>query len=240
MSITTRSDKQPKHQLITAKLRREIAVTHRPGDFLSTELELAERFQVNRHTVRRALDALVDEGILLRQQGRGTVVLHPPIDYTIGQRTRFTENIQQLGRHPTTRVLGRRRIQAEGGVASRLEVEPGTPVVHLETLREVDGVPVCLAGHFLPVDPYEPLLREYRGGSLHELIKHLFKVEIVRDDSVISAALPIGDDALHLKMSPRHPLLRIKSVNRNKRTQVVAEYTLTRCRSDSMQIKVMP
>src|SRR3546814_943740 len=65
---------------------------YEPGQRLPTEAELAERFSVNRHTVRRGIAFLEQEGVLRVEQGRGTFVQERMVDYRLGKRTRFTEN----------------------------------------------------------------------------------------------------------------------------------------------------
>ena len=66
-----------------------------PGRQLPTEAELAERFGVNRHTVRRGIAFLEQEGLLRVEQGRGTFVQERMVDYRLGKRTCLTENIEQ-------------------------------------------------------------------------------------------------------------------------------------------------
>src|SRR3546814_5753912 len=71
---------------------------YEPGQRPPTEAELAERFSVNRHTVRRGIAFLEQEGVLRVEQGRGTFVQERMVDYRLGKRTRFTENIQKQSR----------------------------------------------------------------------------------------------------------------------------------------------
>src|SRR5580704_3210773 len=79
---------------IEERLQAEIAGgAVMPGARLPTEHDLAARFQVNRHTVRRALAGLVQRGLVRVEQGRGAFVQEDVIDYALGKRTRFTENI---------------------------------------------------------------------------------------------------------------------------------------------------
>src|SRR3546814_10999216 len=68
---------------------------YEPGQRLPTEAELAARFSVNRHTVRRGIAFLEQEGVLRVEQGRGTFVQERMVDYRLGKRTRFTENHQK-------------------------------------------------------------------------------------------------------------------------------------------------
>ncbi|MEI9982414.1 MAG: GntR family transcriptional regulator [Aliidongia sp.] len=79
---------------IDQSLSREIAAGDwQPGERLPTEQALAARFQVNRHTIRRAIQSMVQRGLLRVEHGRGHFIQEGVIDYVVGKRTRFSENI---------------------------------------------------------------------------------------------------------------------------------------------------
>ena len=89
-----------------------------PGQKLPTEAELAERFAVNRHTVRRGIAFLEQEGVIRVEQGRGTFVQERMVDYRLGKRTRFTENIQAQSRIPSGELVRAMVLPADVNVAS--------------------------------------------------------------------------------------------------------------------------
>ncbi|MCC6574931.1 MAG: phosphonate metabolism transcriptional regulator PhnF [Planctomycetes bacterium] len=230
---------EPIYRAISRRLEQEIRAAYRPGDQLPAEHELAERFSVNRHTVRRAVEILLDSGLLLRQRGRGTFVAQAPIDISIAPRTRLTETLESQGLIADCRVLKRQVLRAVGGVASRLELEEGDEVLWLETLRLADGIPLCLIGHFLPVARF-PALLEYTSGSLHAFIEKSCGFTPRRKFSLVTAATAEPSDAAHLLMAPGQPVLRVKSVNIHPHTGLPVEYGLTRFRADLMQVRVEP
>ncbi|MEM9882395.1 MAG: phosphonate metabolism transcriptional regulator PhnF [Planctomycetota bacterium] len=232
--------KQARYETIAAVLREEVVGKHKPGDFLETESNLAERFGVNRHTIRRAIDELVAEDLVWRQQGRGTLVLQPPMDYQIHSQTRFTETVTSLGHQARSIVIGRRMTGASEGVARWLRIELLSRVVQLDALRLVNDQPVLLTTHFLAANPYEPLYLEYDGGSLHGALRETFGVELKRMESLITARLPLDEDAVALRLSPRQPILRVKSLNVEVNTGQPVEYVISRFRADSVQLKVEP
>jgi len=141
----------PIYRQIRDLLVTEIRDLYKSGDTLPPESELAERFGVNRHTLRRAVDELVADGLVERYHGKGVFVLEPAINYAIGSTTRFTENLQSTGHVATSRALRKLVIPARGGVASRLQVPEGEEVIFIETLRNVEGKPFCVISHFLPL-----------------------------------------------------------------------------------------
>lgn len=221
-------------------LGAEIRDFHRGGDMLPSEGALAERFGVNRHTVRRAVEELIASGSVERIHGRGIFVLEPAISYAIGSVTRFTENLEAQGHKTDSQVLRKGAVPARGGVAERLSVEEGQAIALIETVRRVDGRPFCLISHFLPLPKFQVLLDSYKGGSLHQTIDERLAIRLRRRDSLISAVLPKGDDATHLKMPRNAPVLRVKSLNLEAETGEPAEYAVTRFRGEAIELSVKP
>ena len=94
-----------------------------PGELLPTEKELTQRFNVHRHTIRRALQELRDSGLVRTEQGRGTVVLEQPFEYKMGRRTRFSENMSMNQLKARSHFLYGDVISASETVAKRLEIQ---------------------------------------------------------------------------------------------------------------------
>lgn len=230
----------PVYKQISESLRQEVQNLYKAGDILPTEAELAKRYNVNRHTLRRAVDELVEDGLVIRQHGKGTFVLAPTIDYVIGANTRFTENLESLGVTTQSRVLRKQIIPARGGVAEKLQIEEGTLVIFLETLREVDSKPFCISSHFLPLERVPEVFESYQNSSLHAFLKTECSIKIKRTESLISAVSPLADDALQLKMPRNMPALRVKSLNVEMDSQKPIEYVVTRFRGDTTQLSIQP
>ena len=228
----------PIYRQIRDVLANELQELYKSGDLLASENDLAQRFGVNRHTLRRAIDELVAGGLVERHHGIGTVVLEPSINYSIGTSTRFTETLQSQGKTTTSRVLRKQVIPARGGVASRLGVNDGDEVVFIETLREVEEKPFCIISHFLPGQVFPDVLEHYNNGSLHQFIKSHHSIEMTRTESLISAILPETNDASLLNMSRQSPILRVKSVNLDSKTNKPVEYAVTRFRGDATQLSI--
>jgi GntR family phosphonate transport system transcriptional regulator len=230
----------PLYRQISRLLEQEIHSHYEAGDYLPAEHVLAEHFRVNRHTLRRAVDELVADGLLERQHGRGTRVLHTALDYAIGANTRFTDNLEALGLHPVSRVIRKLRLPASGGICSKLHVQEGEQIIQIDTLREIDTRPYCLISHFLPYRGFESVHREYDDGSLHQFLRDRIGLELQRSESLITAVLPMGDDATQLRMSRQQPVLRVKSVNTASSTGLPVEYSLARWRADLVQLHMRP
>jgi GntR family phosphonate transport system transcriptional regulator len=226
------------HAQIARQLEQEIGQVYGLGAWLPPETELALRFGVNRHTVRRAIDHLVDGGLLDRRHGRGNCVIGTLVDYPIGSATRFTETLQAQGIAADTRVLHKQIIPANSTVACRLKLGSGEQVYWIETLRHADGLPLCVGSHFLPAERFRQVGDLYEGGSLHQHLQDLYSVAVRRTECLVTAKLPQGDDARLLSMPRNRPVLRIKSLNVDAASSVPVEYVVSRFRADAVQLSM--
>lgn len=126
---------------IEQDIRDGILVT---GEQLPIETELAQRYGAGRHSIRRAVGELAKEGLLSVQQGRGTFVQsRSRIEYPIGERTRLRANMSAQGIAVDEESLGSECLEAREGVAGRLGIAFGDPVIATRRLILADGVPVC-------------------------------------------------------------------------------------------------
>lgn len=227
------------YRQISLILEQEIKSVYEAGDYLPIEMELAARFSVNRHTLRRAVDELVLKGLVERQHGRGNLILGEALEYKVGEKTRFTERLESLGKLASTKVIRKIVVSAYGG-ARRLAIKEDSFVLMIETLRQVDDRPFCVISHFIPLAMFPDFETSYQGGSLHSLFEQKYAVSPVRKESLTTACLPLGDDATHLLIPKNFPILRVKSVNIDTNTHCPVEYSITRFRSDRVQLSFTP
>ena len=225
---------------IARVLAQEITTSRSPGDCLPAEGLLAARFGVNRHTLRRAIDELVDSGLLERRHGLGVFVLDSHINYQIGLGTRFTENIAALGMQSENRILRRQTLPATKAIAQKLDVRTGEPVFWIETLRSAAELPICVISHFVPQKRFPELDKRYHGESLHHCLETDYGCRLRRSESLVTAVLPQGDDARILGMPQNRPVLRVKSVNIDQRDSRPVKYAVTRFRADRIQLCINP
>lgn len=225
---------------IARQLAHEISTLYSPGEYLPSENDLAVRFGVNRHTLRRGIDELVESGLLERRHGRGVLVLNNHIDYQIGSGTRFTENLTAIGLQSDNKILQKKILPAIKPVAMRLGISEGDSVLWIETLRTSNDRPLCLISHFLPHARFPDLEERFHGGSLHQMLAEFYGCQIRRTESLVTSVLPQGDDASLLGMPQNRPVLRIKNVNIDDRDQSPVEYGITRFRGDRVQLRINP
>jgi DNA-binding GntR family transcriptional regulator len=159
----------------------------KPGQRLDNEIELSEQLGVSRPTVRQAIQRLVQEGLLVRRRGIGTVVVQRRIRRPLGL-TSLHEDLAAAGRNPSTKVLSLQQVAAEPEVAAALLLEAGAPVLSLERLRCADGMPLAVMRNFLRTDVVDlPLDAEgLERQGLYELLRS-FGVQFHSAHQVIGA-----------------------------------------------------
>ncbi len=174
------------------------------GSFLDNELDLADRWQVSRPTVRRAIQDLVDAGMLVRRRGVGTQVVNDQVRRPF-KLTSLFDDLAAGGRHPVTTVVTLERMPALVEAAEALAVPTGTEVVHIERLRATGpaAMPLALLRNWLLVEVagsitadelqargLYALLRE-RGVRPHSAVQRLGAVAADTTDAAL-LGLPVG------------------------------------------------
>jgi len=186
----------------------------KPGTRLPTEAELSARFDVNRHTVRRAMEELEARGVVRIEQGRGSFVAEDVLDYRLGPRTRFSENLRRQNREPAGRILRVAEVPADASVAEALGLRRGRPVVLAERLGLADGRPVVLGTHHFPAARFPglaALLAE--SPSITAALTACGVPDYRRRITRVTARLPTPEEAELLQQSRSRPVLVTDSVN---------------------------
>jgi DNA-binding GntR family transcriptional regulator len=122
-----------------------------PGAQLENEIQLSERLNVSRPTVRQAIQRLAHEGLVVRQRGVGTVVVNRRIQRRLALSSLY-EDLRSAGREPTTQVLSVQLRAAAEEVATALGIDAGETVLMLERLRYADERPLAVMRNYLPAD----------------------------------------------------------------------------------------
>ncbi|WP_425405237.1 phosphonate metabolism transcriptional regulator PhnF [Hwanghaeella sp.] len=208
----------------------------RAGDKLPPESDLAARFGANRHTVRRAVGTLAEEGLLVVEQGRGTFVVEETINYQIGARTRFGEILRHHDRRVDVEILAVEDVSVGRDIANPLEIAAGTRCVRLQVLRRSDGQPLCIADHWFPGERFlrmAELFAETR--SITRSFEALGIADYRRRETQVAARLPKTWEASKLEIPRTRPLIVTSSINEDL-TGTVIEYGVTRFSGDRTAI----
>ena len=208
---------------IVQSLETEIGSgAHPPGTRLPTEAELSARFAVNRHTVRRAMEELEGKGLIRVEQGRGSFVAEDVLDYRLGPRTRFSENIRRQNREPGGRILRVAEIAAEASLAEQLGIRRGRPVILAERLAMVDGRPVVLGTHHFPAARFARLPELLATDpSITAALAACGVPDYRRRVTRVTARLPTPEEAEILQQSRSRPVLVTEAVNTDPAGTVV-------------------
>ncbi|PZX38008.1 GntR family phosphonate transport system transcriptional regulator [Roseinatronobacter thiooxidans] len=205
----------PLWQNIRDTLYSEIAQgAWRAGARLPTEAALAQRFDVNRHTVRRALQSLADEGLVQARRGAGVFVLPAPLRYPIGARTRFRQNLLSAGRSPSRRLLHLARQAASAPEAQALGIARGAPVHIMEAISMADDLPISLARSCFCATRFPDLDTALRAtGSVTAALAQMGISDYLRKSTRLTAQTADPVQARHLQISSGDMLILSEAIN---------------------------
>lgn len=211
-----------------------------PGTRLPTEAQLAARFEVNRHTVRRAVESLARRGIVTVEQGRGAFIADDVLDYEVTSRTRFSEWIRRQNKLPIGRPLRLREVAGNGFVADALRIDLGAPVVVLERLGFADGQPVVLTDHYFPVERLPGIGKALRvAPTISEALAAVGVPDYLRHSTRVAARMPTAAEGELLQISRARPILVCENINVGSDGRIV-EFGLARYPSTRVQIVFEP
>ena len=187
----------------------------KPGESIPSEMELAARYRVSQGTVRKAIDELAGDNLLVRRQGKGTfVATHAEhhVQYRFLKLVPDSGNLDAEG--PAQReIVDCKRLRATADIARALALRAGDAVLQVRRVLSFAGVPTILEDLWLPGGPFKGLtaerLAEYHG-PMYALFETEFGVCMVRAEEKIRAVLPDPDQCALLKIGPQTPLLSVE------------------------------
>lgn len=223
---------------IAEDLSREIAEARFTEGRLPTEPELAARFGVNRHTIRRAIGMLAEQGLVRVEQGRGTFVDSGHIDYLVGRRTRFSANLRREGREGRHRLIGATRCPANAATAQDMGLAPGAPIIEIESVGEVDGAPVSYAVHRFPAERFAALPKAFAESlSITAALAACGVADYTRRTTRLLARMPDAREARFLEQPVSRPVLQSDSVDVDA-ADVPIQHSITIFSGDRVQIVI--
>jgi GntR family transcriptional regulator len=210
-----RESKLPLYQQLYEILhRRIIGGEWRPGDMIPAEPELMATYGVSRITLRQVLDMLVRDGLIVRQQGRGSFVARPRLEKGMMRIFSFTEDMRQRGLRSTTVVLAAELLPASSELAARLGIEAGEEMVRLERLRLAEDEPLAIEESHLVHRICPGVLRfDFARESLREVMAREYGVHWSKARQTIQAILAAKGPAALLGVKPGAALLLIERVS---------------------------
>jgi len=181
------------------------------GDFLPSEVDLAERWSVSRPTARRAIQQLVDHGMLVRKRGVGTQVVASHVRRGVKLSSLY-DDLASTGRRPATAVVHLGSDAADEEIAQHLEVPSGTTVTRIERVRYADDRPLAIMHNWLPADIGGSLTAEALASDGLYALMRAAGVRPHEATQVIEARIATPEEAETLRLEPGAPLLTIQRV----------------------------
>jgi len=237
MQTRTRSDTRidrrtpvPLYFQIAERLRDDMRTRRmRRGDLLTTDERVQQEFAVSRATARKALDELVDEGLVERVTGKGTFVTEPRLQVPLPAMLSFTEELERRGMRPRTRVVSVGWVPAGERVAQALGLQAETRVLRLERIRYADEKPVLHTVDVLPeqlrIGPGEDF-----SGSLYRLVES-HGVRLAECQNLIRAAVTDRRLGRLLQVKKGFPVLALQRTSYDADGRPVL-YEEAACRGD--------
>lgn len=205
------------------------------GDSIPSERELCETHGVSRMTARQAVNELVNEGILYREQGRGTFVAGEKIQHENARLTSFTQDMQERGMTTSSIVLGVEIEDTPPTVARALGVKPGEQAICIRRVRNAEGKPMALETSYLLYEIGKGILDiDLSQSSIYEELskrglritsaKQKYEATLLNEEEAGHLGIPVGSAALLVERvtldDDEKPFEYVKSIYRGDRYHV--------------------
>lgn len=202
---------------------------------LPSERDMAERFGVARMTLRHAVEALVEEGLLERIVGIGTFVAKPKVDVTL-KLTSYSEEMARRGMRPSARTLAFEQIPATARLARELQIQEGQLVIRLRRLLLADEEPMSVDENFIPAWRVPGILDAGPPSSLYNVLGERYGLVIEWGEDTIEANAATPSIARLLKVDVGAPVLRTERHAFVSRSTV--DYSVSFYRADRYKLRV--
>lgn len=210
----------------------------RYGEVIPTEHQLMEQFEVSRTTVREAVSLLVSEGLLVKKQGKGTLVQRPKVSEVLGRLTGFSEEIRARGMTPYARCLEADFVPASSRVAAMLGCPEEASVLWIYRLRLADGEPLAVEESFWPKHIGDLLVtHDLDAAAYYDVLESEYGVWLSSAEETIRAGKCSSSEAKLLDISPNSPLLEMERATLSANHGMI-EYCRTRYRADRYDYRI--
>jgi len=233
------------HQLKTILLERVKSGELKANDKLPSEDEIAEQYGISKATVRQAIGELANEGLIRREQGRGTYVAEQKIEQGPRALTGFTEEMRNRGLRSNSRVLKQRVIKADAEAAEKLRIHEGDSLFELTRLRLTDGEPMGLQTAHILLALAPGLEDEDFSASLYDVLENKYGlVPNIAEETHTAVLLepreakllkvPAGSPALAAErityLADGRPFELVKSIMRGDRYKIILQLSKNKIR----------
>jgi GntR family phosphonate transport system transcriptional regulator len=227
----------PRWRQVQVEIERDIESGRFPrGARLPTEDELARRFEVHRHTIRRAIGRLREKQILRVEQGRGTFVRDQDISYRVERNSLFRVTAMKGERKARWKILASAEVKADRTVAAGLALPVGHPVQQMRMLRVLDEQVMSLSLCSYPLPRFagiDLVIRET--GSVTTAMRHYGVDEFPKKSTNVRAVMPTAQEARLLDIPRQKPLLELRNINVD-RSGVPVQYVRSKHNAEMLNL----
>ncbi|MCD2255558.1 GntR family transcriptional regulator [Lactobacillus sp. CC-MHH1034] len=199
------------YQRVINKLQKSIDANEYADLKLPNERILAEEFNVSRSSIKKAMNVLIQRGVVFQKQGSGTFVnplylKNRPLFNFSGDNVGVTDTFQKDGERPDIRVLDLNVVKATEEVQQALFLEPGEFVYEIKRLRSFGTQPFMIEDGFVPVKLVPDLTEDIVSGSLYNYLQESRNIAVTRSFLTISADVSTAQDQKLLQLKPNEPV----------------------------------
>ncbi|MGX8708930.1 MAG: GntR family transcriptional regulator [bacterium] len=201
-------------QLYDILYKNIIDGVYKPGELLPTENELIDQYHISRVTVRKAMDLLMNDGLIAKRRGYGTFVQKHKVEQTLNKVLHFSNEMEKRGYRSSTSVLANEVVCASKTIADELHVSEGDQLIRVIRLRFADGVPMCMESAYLIHDKCPKVLeQDFAKNSLREFLASQYGIVWIRAHQKIFSINANAKLAGNLDILNGDPLIYIERVS---------------------------
>ena len=205
---------------------------YKPGDKLPTEDQLIKQYGVSRVTVRKAMDMLLNEGVIVKRRGNGTFVQDRKVEQTLTKVLHFSNEMEKRGYKSTVKMLINEKVYANKKIAEALSIPTGSPLIHVCRLRYANDEPMCIESAYLIYEKCPTVLEhDFSKISLRLFLENEYNIFWKRAYQRIYAIKANSRLADYLNIIDGAPLIYIERVSYNQNDEP-GEYLQSYYRGD--------
>ncbi|MED4267846.1 GntR family transcriptional regulator [Priestia megaterium] len=191
------------------------------GDKIPTELELSEKYNISRVTVRKAIIELVEEGYLIKKQGKGTFVNTRKIERKIVHFLSFSAACEANGVKASSKVIKKEIVPPQPRDRELLQLEDEDLLIHIQRVRYADERPLMVENNYFSYKKYSFLLEEKMDRSLYKLLREKYNIDPNNPgETSLEIVRALDDEAKLLEVANGEPLFFMKTLIYNNQSPV--------------------
>jgi GntR family transcriptional regulator len=184
-----------------------------PGDKIPSEYQLISEYNISRNTVKKALEDLVQDGLLYRVQGKGTFVSKPKLEQSLTGFYSFSKVMREKGLNPKDIIISIESIQANSRIARKLQIPENAEVIELRRLRCANEEPIILETSYLPKEKVEKLNKEdLEKKSLYDILELEYGIIVSKAKEVFEPILIRNFESQLLNVHEGLPALLLERI----------------------------